>query len=129
MPSSRHAWMMRRAISPRLAISIFLNITVHAVTDVGHEARRQDTWLTGVTSQRFDRDQALAILHGLPVLDVRLDELTLRLGGDLVHELHGLDDTEHLALADLLPDVHEGLRVGFGRSIERANNRRLDDGE
>ena len=26
MPSSRHAWMMRSAISPRLAIRIFLNI-------------------------------------------------------------------------------------------------------
>jgi hypothetical protein len=40
MPSSRHAWMIRSAISPRFAINIFLNITLHAVT-VTTEPRRR----------------------------------------------------------------------------------------
>src|SRR6185503_9440523 len=87
MFSSRQAWMMRSAISPRLAIRIFLNMA----------------------SGRLDREQALAVLHGLPVLDVRLYELSLGVGGDLVHEFHRLDDAEHLSLLDLLPNLHERL--------------------
>src|SRR5436189_1820809 len=54
MPSSRHAMMMRIAISPRLAIRIFLNIAA-----------------------RFDREQPLSVLHGLPVLDVHTHDFTV----------------------------------------------------
>src|SRR3954469_23013809 len=73
MPSSRHATMMRIAISPRLAIRIFLNI-----------------------APRLDREQPLAVLHRLPVLDVDLYNLAIELRVDLVHQLHRFDDAQHL---------------------------------
>src|SRR4051794_37149474 len=98
---------MRSAISPRLAIRIFLNMA--------------SGWL--------DREQALAVLHGLPVLDVGLYELPVAVGGDLVHEFHRLDDAEDLSLPDRLPDVHEGLGARLRRSVERTDNRGLDDQE
>src|SRR5687767_2446388 len=74
-PSSRHAWITRSAISPRFAIRIFLNM-----------------------SRGLDGEEPLAVLHGVAVLDVRLHDLAVALGIDLVHELHRLDDAEHLAL-------------------------------
>src|SRR5919109_1429222 len=73
MPSSRHAMMMRIAISPRFAIRIFLNIG-------------------------FKGEQALAVLNRLAVLDVDFHHFSLVLGVDLVHQLHRLDDAEDLPL-------------------------------
>src|SRR5258705_13511581 len=81
MPSSRHATMIRGAISPRLAMRIFLNIG------------------------RFDRKQPLAILHGLTVLDVHLDDLAFGFGVDLIHQLHRLDDAQHLPLLHVITDL------------------------
>src|SRR6186997_2367499 len=77
MPSSRQAWMIRRAISPRFAIRIFLNMV----------------WRP--PSGGLHREQPLAELHGLAVLHVTLDHFPIALGVDLVHELHRLDDAEH----------------------------------
>src|SRR4051794_6689021 len=81
MPSSRHAQMIRSAISPRFAIRIFLNIG---------------------GSGRPYRKQALAVLHGLAVLDVRADDLAVVLRRDFVHQLHRFDDAEDLILLDAL---------------------------
>src|SRR5918994_6847222 len=77
MPSSRQAQMIRSAISPRLAMRIFLNM-----------------------SGGLDGEQALAVLNGLAVLDVDADDLPVVFRGDLVHQLHRLDDAEHLILLD-----------------------------
>src|SRR3954463_7224884 len=99
--------MTRSAISPRLAISIFLNMA----------------------SGRLDREQALAVLDGLPVLDVRLYEFPVGFGGDLVHQLHRLDDAQDLPLLDLAAGFDECLRTGLRRAVERPDDRRLDDGE
>src|SRR5687767_12278412 len=74
MPNSRHATIMRIAISPRFAIRIFLNIA---------------SCLHG--------EQPLAVLDGLAVLDVDLHDLSVILRVDLVHQLHRFDDAEHLA--------------------------------
>src|SRR5687768_2753275 len=77
MPSSRHAKITRSAISPRFATRIFLNIGL-----VG----------------RLDGEEALAVPHGLAVLDVDAGDFAVVLGVDLVHQLHRFDDAEHLAL-------------------------------
>src|SRR5687767_10475222 len=95
MPSSRQAWMTRRAISPRFAIRIFLNMR----------------W--SPLSGGLDREQALAVLDRLAVLHVHLDDFPVAFGVDLVHELHRLDDAQHLALANLLPDVRKRLGPRF----------------
>src|SRR6478609_2472322 len=105
MPSSRQATRIRSAISPRLAMRIFLNM-----------------WLLGA-----DGEQPLAELHGLPVLDVGLHHFALVLGVDLVHQLHRLDDAEHLALPDGITDFDERAGTRLRRAIERADDRRLHD--
>src|SRR6188508_2385270 len=96
--------MMRSAISPRLAIRIFLNM-----------------W--------FDGEKALAVLDGLAVLHVDLDDLAVAFGVDLVHQLHRFDDAEHVPLLHGLSDLRKGLRSGFRLAKERADDWRLHDGE
>src|SRR5262245_33651216 len=101
MPSSRHARMTRSAISPRLAIRIFLN-----------------TGTSSGGSGGLDPEQGLAELHRLPVLRQGLDDPPGLVRLDLVHQLHRLDDAEHLALAHHRPHLHEGRLVGRGRPVE-----------
>src|ERR1035438_9097938 len=74
IPRSLQAQMTRTAISPRLAMRILLN--------------------------RTDGKQSLPILHRLAVHHQLgfYDAGCLRL--NLIHELHGLDNTEHLARLD-----------------------------
>src|SRR5207249_9765807 len=76
IPRSRQATITRRAISPRIAIRIFLNIA------------------------RLDGEEALAVLDRLPVLDIHLHDFSVHVRADLVHQLHRFNDAEHLALAD-----------------------------
>src|SRR5262245_25326727 len=93
MSSSLHAQMTLSAISPRFAMRIFLNIA---------------------SASGPDGKQRLPVLDRLAALLVDLHELAGRLGLDLVHELHGLDDAEHLSDPDAVADVHERRRVGVG---------------
>src|SRR5256885_4805585 len=90
MPSSRQAQMMRRAISPRLAIRIFLNM----------ERRRARSCRRGFA----DLEQRLPVLHGLPVGHERLEDLAVAIRFDLVHQLHRLDDAQNLSLLHLVAD-------------------------
>ena len=108
IPSSLQAQMTRRAISPRLAMRIFLNMSA---------------------PQGRMAEQGLAVLHGLAVLVVDLHDLPRHLGLDLVHELHGFDDAEHLAHLDLVADAHEGGGVGVGRPVEGAHDGALHHGQ
>src|SRR5262245_20102573 len=89
IPISRHVRRMRRAISPRLAIRILWNMPA-----AGSPAR-------------LEEEQGLAILHGLAVLDQHAGHDPGRLGLDLVHQLHRLDDAEHLAFLDGVALAHE----------------------
>src|ERR1051325_7229774 len=94
-PISRHARITRSAISPRLAISTFLN-------------------MIGLfrLSSRGDLEQRLAILDRGAVLDEDRDDRAGDVGLDLVHQLHRLDDAQHLPLVDLVVERHVVRRVG-----------------
>src|SRR5574341_1658901 len=111
MPSSRHARITRRAISPRLAMRTFLNM---------------EALPRGLA--RNDAEERLAELHRGGVLDEDLGDRAVDLALDLVHQLHRLDDAERLALLHLLADVRERRGVGGGRPVERPDERRGDDG-
>src|SRR5512144_2560928 len=80
-PSSRHARITRRAISPRLAMRTFLNTGRSALLDLA---------------------ELVAVLDGLAALDDARDDRARELRLDLVHELHRLDDAERRAGRDRL---------------------------
>ena len=73
----------------------------------------------------LDREEPLAVLDGLAVLDVDAHDLSFVLRSDLVHELHRFDDAEHLILLHVIADVDERRRARLGRSVERPDDRRL----
>src|SRR5437867_2833241 len=106
MPSSRHATITRSAISPRLAIRIFLNI------------------LRGL-----DGKESLTVLDRLSVFHVAFHDFAVTLGVDLVHQLHRLDDAKHLPFANGVSHFGKRLGARVRRSIKRADDRRLHDGE
>src|SRR5207237_702393 len=88
MPSVRQARWMRRAISPRLAMTIF------SIMDIG---------------KLFNDEQVFAELDRLTVLfEDRLDHAGL-VGLDLVHHLHGFDDADRIADSDGVAHIDERL--------------------
>src|SRR3954447_4999737 len=76
-----------------------------------------------------DGEQPLAVLHRLAVLHADDRDLTVVLGVDFVHQLHRFDDAEHVAFLHRRPDLDERRRSGFRGTVERGDDRRLDDGE
>src|SRR5689334_13824139 len=100
MPSSLQALMMRTAISPRLAMRIFLSGP--------------------------DGKQCLPILDRLAVADQLAFDDAGQFGFDLVHELHRFDDAEHMAGLYALPDFDEGRGIRRGTFVKRADDGRLD---
>src|ERR1043165_8941216 len=95
MPSSRQVRRMRSAISPRVAIRIFL--------------------MSG-TRRSVDDEEGLIELHRLAVLHQDLGDHAVLVGLDLVQHLHRFDDAQGLALLDGLADVDERLGAGRGRA-------------
>src|SRR3954470_3726561 len=106
IPSSRAARMIRSAISPRLAMRIFENIRTKA-------------------SCRLETEERLAVLDRAAVLDERLDQAARALGLDLVHQLHRLDDAEHLALLHHCADLDERRVVGRSGPVEGPDEGRV----
>src|SRR5258707_9782242 len=106
IPISRHARMIRSAISPRLAMRILWNISRGS-------------------AQRVYQEEWLAELDGLAVLDHDLGDAPRHLGLDLVHQLHRLDDADDLPLLDHVALGHERRGIGLGGTIERADHRGL----
>src|ERR1051325_4089525 len=78
-PISRHARITRTAISPRFAINTFLTMR----SSLGSHG---------------DLEQRLAVLDRRAILGEDGDDRAGDVGLDLVHQLHRLDDAEHLAL-------------------------------
>src|SRR5260370_25819697 len=95
--------MTRTAISPRLAISIFLNGT--------------------------DSKQSLPVLHRLPVHNEFAFDDAAGFGFDLVHQLHALDNAKHLTGLYAFADAHEGRGLGRGGLVKGSDDGGLDQDE
>src|SRR5919106_1210658 len=88
IPISLHVQIMRQAISPRLAIRIFLNFRgLNAIENVQPQKGTKNTnelcafcallWL--------DSEEGLTVFHRLPVLDINLYYFTRSLSLNLIH--------------------------------------------
>src|ERR1700722_4320624 len=117
MPSSRHAFKTRRAISPRLATSTLRNIQDPSrVGGVGGiSGARSVRWTNSVCSpgrafsaclvlRGSDGKKWLPEFDGLPVGDEAADDLAGRVGFDFIHQLHGFDDADDLPFVDAIAD-------------------------
>src|SRR5581483_1412925 len=100
IPNSLHAQMTRKAISPRLAMRIFL--------------------------MGADGKQRLPVLHRLAVHYQLTFEDPGHFSLDLVHELHRLDDAQDFSRLDTFTDPHKGRGPGRGRLIKRPHDGRAD---
>src|SRR5690348_6291249 len=97
IPISRHARCIRRAISPRFAISIFSNMSAARISfhDGGDFSSSINAGVpqgacNAQNAESFNHEQRFAILDGLPILhQYRLDDAALvRL--DLIEQFHCL---------------------------------------
>src|SRR5258706_10605323 len=91
MPTSRQVRWMRSAISPRLAIRIFSNIS----------SRSRLRWRgrSGEGGGLFEDHHDLAVLDGSAVFDEDLRQASGARRADLIHHLHRLDDEQRLTRA------------------------------
>src|SRR5579871_4067368 len=99
MPRSLQAQRMRKAISPRFAIRIFL--------------------------KGADRKKGLSELDGLAVRHQLADDYPADFGLNLIHEFHGFDDAQHLPRLYSLADADKGRGIGSRALIERPHDRRF----
>ncbi len=72
-------------------------------------------------------EKGLAVFDRLAIGDQALDHFAGGVRFDLVHQLHGFDNAQHLAVFDLVPNLDEGSRARRRRFVERTHDRRLDD--
>src|SRR5690349_5774452 len=122
MPISWQARMTRRAISPRLAIRIFLNKR--------YLWRSSEDWVLRTGSARpsvrgpgtelsgFDDEQRLSVFDRLGVFHHHLGDPARHFGLDLVHQFHGFDDAHGLAYFHSVTFLDEGLRVRGGGRVK-----------
>src|SRR5581483_415152 len=110
MPSSLHAQMTRRAISPRFATRIFLNMVSGRL----------------FLPARPDAEERLPILDRLPVFREDLHDLTAFVGLDLIHQLHRFHDAKRLPGLDVRTHLNERIGARARRRIKRPHNGRLD---
>src|SRR2546423_7302222 len=114
MPISLHVQIMRQAISPRLAIRILrkrrMSIVQSSTFQFRNYWRTLDLRLWGCGLTLLDSKKRLTVFNGLSVLDVNLHHLAGRLGLNLVHQLHRLDDADDAGWFDVTADAHEAVR-------------------
>src|SRR5258706_9540666 len=101
IPNSLQAQMTRRAISPRLAMRIFL--------------------------KGADAKQGLPVFDRLAVGDQLARHHSGDFSLDLVHEFHRFDDAEHGARLHGLAHAHERRRARRRAFVECAHNRGFDE--
>src|SRR5690242_7442377 len=111
MPISLQARMTRSAISPRLAMRIFLN-TGGPLTVEYRSGRRR----------RVDQEERLSILDWFRALRQNLVDATIHLRFDFIHELHRFDDAQHLPLFHEIALIDVGVGIGRRRPVKRSNN-------
>src|SRR5437588_6727254 len=75
---------------------------------------------------RLELEEQLAELDGLGVAHVDRAHDAGRIGLDLVHELHRLENAERLSGRDGVALLHEGRRARLRRAVEDPDHRRLD---
>src|SRR5690606_16130773 len=107
MPNSLQARKMRRAISPRLAMSTFSSMGIRLALALGND------------------DERLVVFHRLTVFHQDGFDHAGAAGFDLVHHLHGFDDADHVGGLHLLAHFHEGTGTRRGRTVEGADHRRF----
>src|SRR5262245_3421865 len=110
MPSSLQARMMRRAISPRLAMRMRLNMPIQSAAGVDFEERLVE----------FD-SFAIFAEHG--------DNFAADLGGDFVEDFHGLDDADGRGGINAVADFDVRLGLGVRADVKSADHRALDEGD
>src|SRR5580698_3446776 len=96
MPSSLQAQMTRRAISPRFATRIFLNM------NYGFPAA-----LRGMQLLLANAEQRHSIFNRAAVSGEHLDDHAPNLRLDLIHKLHGLNNAQYLAFFHRVASFHE----------------------
>src|SRR5215471_11219410 len=107
MPSSLQHRMTLRAISPRLAMSIFLNISFTNLTPLPLP----------------DGEESFAVFHRLAVIDKHAHNLSCHVRFDFVHKLHRFDNTENRSFFNEPSNGYKRFgrrRCGFE---ERTHNR------
>src|SRR5271165_7293681 len=116
MPSSLQAQITRRAISPRFATRIFLNMKSGIGpgqlkrTALAKQSFRKSIFSTPLATLA-DAEQRHPILDRSSVGDERFGEHARDFRLDLVHQLHGLNDAEHLSLLNRIANPDEGRRA------------------
>ncbi len=93
---------------------------------IGDEQFSKHRFQSG-TAMETQGEERLAVFDRLAIGDQTLDDFPGCIRFDLVHELHGLDDAEHLAVLNLVPNLDKGRGTRRRRLVKRAHDRRLDD--
>src|SRR6185436_14897391 len=105
MPSSLQAQMIRRAISPRLAMRMRLYMRPLRLLDL---------------------EERLVELNGFAIFHKDGGDSAADLGRDFVEDLHGLDDADRGVHIHFAADFHKRFRLRVRLGIIRADHRALD---
>src|SRR5215469_3439697 len=139
-PSSLQAQITRSAISPRLAMRIFLNMRfiatyefwatnfeaqVHSFRNAKRRGRARLFERCSISLLWPDHKQFLPVLNRLPIASQLLDNLPSHVGLNFVEQLHRFYDAENLAHFDRVPDLRKGRSARRWSLVESAHNRRL----
>src|SRR2546428_13437257 len=100
-----------------------LRWTIWVMADLKLKAGEPEWGASGIG---IDPAKDLSEFHGLGVLHEDLPDHALHLGLDFVHDLHRLDDADHLTHGDPAADLHVRLRPRLRRLVERPDHGRLD---
>ena len=68
------------------------------------------------------QEERLAILDRSAVLDQDFGHLAFDLSLDLIHHLHGFDDTDHAFIGNIVPHIDKDTSLGRRRPVEGADH-------